>query len=581
MTPIKQVLKHRDPATANSTPEPWSRSRKERFGGYGSQYVKDTTGTPGTSPRRAPQKRSSTTATTPAKTERYATPAERMIPSEVKLDPVFSSATDRFNLPTSVYAKSTETPGVGAYVLSDEALAARVRGAVKLQAAVRRRQSRGIFASERFTGHGTIHESSTHRRGSAVPGVGEYSPTEPRERQKGGGAVSAFKGGHEDRFARYDSIYVTSASEDHCLQPPPTHQPSWATAAARTPTLPKRDEPSAAFASAANGGHVDRFNTPGSIYHASQIAATPGVGAYDITGERMKDNGAKEVLHLDKKLASSAMASSTDRFGTLLPGSVYYSAHTDAPGVNTYDVPDSGMAARVRGVVRLQAAIRRRQSLGVAKQQKQQKQQKEPKQSKHEQATCPDVAVPMPTPDTSPTPCAICSDVHAGVLRQVLETMPTIEEAPTTVITQDEEAYVPFAPAETVAQSSSLVHGKSIPRLSHVVSLDAMLGDLDGDDDVSSDPEAAESLALKAEEEAQEAVAAEEARTAAVALALEAEAEDEAEEEDAADGEWLFSQLQRISPEVVDRADYYSESGGWDLMGLRSDLAIYMELDIA
>ena len=44
-----------------------------------------------------------------------------------------------------------------------------------------------------------------------------------------------------------------------------------------------------------------------------------------------------------------------------------------------------------------------------------------------------------------------------------------------------------------------------------------------------------------------------------------------------ADGEWLFSQLERISEiGVVSREDYYTDEAGWDLEGLRSDLRIHM-----
>ena len=51
---------------------------------------------------------------------------------------------------------------------------------------------------------------------------------------------------------------------------------------------------------------------------------------------------------------------------------------------------------------------------------------------------------------------------------------------------------------------------------------------------------------------------------------------------DAADGDWLFSQLDRISsqtPSRVAREDYFDKKAGWDLDGLRSDLAVYMQAE--
>ena len=45
------------------------------------------------------------------------------------------------------------------------------------------------------------------------------------------------------------------------------------------------------------------------------------------------------------------------------------------------------------------------------------------------------------------------------------------------------------------------------------------------------------------------------------------------------DGEWLFSQLERICSDegIVSKDDYFSEADGWDMEGLRSDLRLYMK----
>jgi hypothetical protein len=47
---------------------------------------------------------------------------------------------------------------------------------------------------------------------------------------------------------------------------------------------------------------------------------------------------------------------------------------------------------------------------------------------------------------------------------------------------------------------------------------------------------------------------------------------------DTASGEWLFSQLERISGEgKVAKEDYYDAASGWDISGLREDIQIHMD----
>ena len=42
------------------------------------------------------------------------------------------------------------------------------------------------------------------------------------------------------------------------------------------------------------------------------------------------------------------------------------------------------------------------------------------------------------------------------------------------------------------------------------------------------------------------------------------------------DGDWLFSQLERICADgTIAKDDYHDDESGWDLEGLRSDLALY------
>ena len=95
------------------------------------------------------------------------------------------------------------------------------------------------------------------------------------------------------------------------------------------------------------------------------------------------------------------------------------------------------------------------------------------------------------------------------------------------------------ADAEELAASPVVLHGavREPPkgRLSRVVSLDMWLAEMDGDD-------AGSEMASVREEEAEELQQAD-----ALKEEQEEDQEEAPQEEDAADGGWLFSQLQRIS----------------------------------
>ena len=308
---------------------------------------------------------------TPLPKERYATPAERAsTPSKPKLDPTFLSTTDRFTLPGSVYNNAkTLTPGVGHYMASDQA--ARVRGAVKLQAAVRRRQSRGIFeqlparqlspskvsgfvssegpvlrvplfkAGERFAGLDSIYTAVQH------PGVGEYEVSDigkKPEREYASKAGVAFSS-KQPRFDTHGGIYKEVPYEEA-----PPVEPSPEVAAVIAAARSARDTTTAAFRAGAycDPASADRFAN-GSIYAQAPVD-TPGVGEYA--------TGVSEDVNLG--VPSAAFRSTTDRFA--LPGSVYASTLSPSPGVGDYS---PGKAARVRGAVKLQKAIRKRQSRGI------------------------------------------------------------------------------------------------------------------------------------------------------------------------------------------------------------------------
>ena len=175
--------------------------------------------------------------TTP-KPERYTTPAERLGTPDSsrqppKPTPTFVSKTDRFELPGGLYtsyggASLAEGPGAGDYTPSD-ALSARVRGAVRLQAAVRRRQSRGALA-----------QLDAAR---AVPGVGDYEPAEAGSRLRPGPAETAAFRSKDERFEGHG--YYAAA-------------PGWLLDALPAPP-PAAPEPDATKQSAPFASKTERF----------------------------------------------------------------------------------------------------------------------------------------------------------------------------------------------------------------------------------------------------------------------------------------------------------------------------------
>ena len=203
----------------------------------------------------------------------------------------------------------------------------------------------------------TNHGSSTP--GMATPGVGEYNV------DKGAAAVSlhgesAIFKDETDRFLRHDGIYAQAVASTASSNPlPPSASPATLARALGLPgfatnanDLPLRDQTTAAFR-----GNDDRFEDRWSVYHANTSGMTPGVGTYTTDGTSSDLSFTKD----------SSFASSTDRF--LLPHGVY----TDQPGgespaVGVYEASkayEATQAARVRGAVKLQAAVRRRQSRGI------------------------------------------------------------------------------------------------------------------------------------------------------------------------------------------------------------------------
>ena len=115
--------------------------------------------------------------TTPSKqqssslSQRYATPAERIAGSTPTraLSSTFASSTSRFSGKASLYgAAAASVPGAGEYNPEKHD---KIKGLVKLQACVRRRQSRGIFAAQEKLARG----GSRARGGAGSRGSGRGS----------------------------------------------------------------------------------------------------------------------------------------------------------------------------------------------------------------------------------------------------------------------------------------------------------------------------------------------------------------------------------------------------------------------
>eukprot|EP00966_Prymnesium_polylepis_P251775 5820585-Prymnesium_polylepis.1 len=220
------------PRTPRSTPRkensqinvpvaPWSRSKGDRFAGPGSLYKTDAAKQ--TTPRKTPSKTS-----LPSASERYATLAERAVNAPANPatpSATYASATDRFTLPGGMH-EAKSTPGVGQYDADAKGMERRVIGAVKLQKAIRRRQSRGIFAqielnarevpspgkyeslAESTAGHAAFSKGERGTRFDGpqsfyacekTPAAGEYDPESAPSAVAGGGAKAAFRG-HAERF---------------------------------------------------------------------------------------------------------------------------------------------------------------------------------------------------------------------------------------------------------------------------------------------------------------------------------------------------------------------------------------------
>ena len=548
-------------------------------------YWERTGKTPGKTPSKTPSKSPAAfKATTPAKPT-----------------PTFASTTDRFTVNGTMYASALAAgPGVGDY--NPEHSAAKVRGAVKLQAAVRRRQSRGLFAQlERFD--------------AGNPG----------------------------------SIYKKAVGEPQ-LAALDTEQAA---------TLAARDTMTAAFRS-----ETDRFcdGTLSSIYFATE-AKTPGVGLYESAAAL--DHLQQSAAAADAAAAAGAtFKSTTDRFymtDSYVPKELAW-----VPGVGEYH-PEV-LAAKVRGAVKLQAAVRRRQSRGIFAQLEAQAKQV-PGPGFYAPVTLPELrkakvtfngkdvvshyahtnspAPPVPPPPPPPPPAAeeqgdgnaeknpsaemerdgafrfrrssatsVASSVTSekrtaaafvDSLAAAFETVAAPLPAATPVVASFDTAPEPpprKAPAPAPSPLKAMQSPGRPPSFSKALSLDSLYDDADESDapaptatlptlapsDAASVAAPAVPLGIVAEDAELasfpapqpyvdfavfEAASTSDARDSSSRLSTaSARLSTASNVSAAADGEWLFSQLERMTE--VTKEDYYDASEGWDLDGLRSDLQIHI-----
>ena len=134
---------------------------------------------------------------------------------------------------------------------------------------------------------------------------------------------------------------------------------------AKTPGVGEYDvgpsaAPPAAAGSAAFQGTADRFGGPNSLYSTSDA---PGPGRF--APDDAAATPGSEAWTASRGLAGaqqSTFASGTDRFAGTTPGSLYGAAAAGVPSAGEYN-PE--MNDKIKGLVKLQACVRRRLSRGI------------------------------------------------------------------------------------------------------------------------------------------------------------------------------------------------------------------------
>ena len=400
---------------------------------------------------------------------------------------------------------------------------------------------------------------------------------------------------------------------------------------------PPAEQAGAAAGSAAFQGAADRFGGPNSLYSASDA---PGPGRY--APDDAAATPGSEAWTASRGLAGaqqSTFASGTDRFAGTTPGSLYGAAAASVPSAGEYN-PE--MNDKIKGLVKLQACVRRRLSRGIFAE-REKVAAEVPAPGEHQAYQGGDAAFVGGSFGRGPerflqgsiyTASEIdmastvkWSDVQHAALKAPPPPPAGKAEGPLRY-SEGGTAVGVYEELDTQLNSTFLIE-KREAELCEIGSLK----EIEGAEEaafLAEEAEAAAAVAKEAEakaeaeaEEAADAEAAEAVEAAAVstnstsstlsslsslssissitgvtvgsstadalallrlsevvAVAEEEEEKEEEEEEKVEEGEAIFAQLLLVARGAsVSRDDYYSVEEGWDLMGLSSDLEIFSSQD--
>ena len=521
----------------------WDRlSSKDRFGpGTGGIYTAPTTPL-SPSPRGNNIPSELTTAKVNWGTVKTPGKTPSKIPVSKSLTPTFKSTIDRFAIPDGIFADSlVGGPGVGDYNPKLPATGDELPGPLL--------KAPKYPAGERLCGPGTIYAAAAFTN---APAPGAYDPTPPSRGTISASGESASFRANTPRFA-CGGIYKEAVGEP---QFPPLQSPE-------PEDTMRLDTTTAAFKGPAfKDGAGDRFDDGHGIYKAA-AAQTPGVGAYEAAAafDKMQPFGGSF-----SDGAASIFRSTTDRF--IGRGGVHEGTLAAVPGVGCYETE---LAGKLQGAVKLQAAQRRRHN-GSAPAPSLPCAPPPPPRVCH--------SSPKAAPNTTPKAVGVADE--ASVHRLSVHSLSVPASAPATKVPRESDGGFKFRRSGSTPSKPSQVKSSQVtpskptlapspsplravtkspghkPSFSQAVSLDSLFDCEEDEATLLPDTTLEPASALTSVDTAV-------ARLSKVSLG------------DTASGEWLFSQLERISGESkVAKEDYFDAASGWDISGLREDIQIHM-----
>jgi hypothetical protein len=436
-------------------------------------------------------------------------------------------------------------------------------GVVKIQKAIRRRQSRGIFAQQealarqlpsptkydastsalagpaatlaggdgRFHGHGSIYESEQ------TPAAGEYQAQASQSSSRHQGVSATFRSRGE-RFVGHDTIYSVEETP----------------AAGAYDTAPAAPAAASKQASVAFKTTAERFDGHGSIYQASDA---PALGTYT-----------PPALGEPEHTTSSSYISKSERFAS--PGGIYLVKAS--PGIGTYEPKHD--ATVKGGVVKIQQAARRRQSRGIfAEQEALARGIPSPGRYQQDMATAPHRAFTKIELKSSPSRVeqkGLCDS------SQVDECSAGPDDRSECSAGPDDKSECSAGPDDKSSEVRFSVGGTA---LGVYEAFDEPIGE-DAEDKAPKCKESTFPATIAENSEGSDAASG---RAPGLAANTACEDEEAAAGTQAAaavartdrNGERLFSVLVELSSNNdVKRSDYYDEESGWDMQGLQSDLLL-------